>query len=59
MLASEAAGLAKKANVKELWLTHFSPALPQSYINIEKVKEIFPNTIAGYDRITTTIDFAD
>lgn len=59
MLASEAAQVAKKADVKELWLTHFSPALPTSYINIDKVKQIFPNTIAGYDRITKTIDFID
>ena len=59
MLASEAAQLAKKAGVKELWLTHFSPALPTAYINIDKVKQIFPNTVAGYDRITKTIDFID
>lgn len=59
MLASEAAMIAKKADVKELWLTHFSPALPSSYINVDKIKKIFPNTVAGYDRITTTIDFID
>lgn len=59
MLASEAAKLAKNGGVKELWLTHFSPALPTSHINIDKVKEIFPNTQAGYDRMTTTIDFAE
>lgn len=59
MLASEAAELAKKAEVKELWLTHFSPALPSSYINVEKIKEIFPQTIAGTDRMTTVIDFVD
>ena len=51
MLASEAAELAKKANVKELWLTHFSPALPTAYINIDEVKKIFPQTIAGTDRM--------
>lgn len=58
MLASEAAELAKKANVKELWLTHFSPALPTAYINIDEVKKIFPQTIAGTDRMTTTIEFS-
>lgn len=58
MLASEAALLAKKANVKELWLTHFSPALPTSYISIEEVKKVFPQTIAGTDRMTTTIEFS-
>lgn len=59
MLASEAAALAKKANVKELWLTHYSPAVPNSCINIEETKKIFANTIAGYDRMTKTIEFAD
>ena len=59
MLASEAATVAKEANVSELWLTHFSPALPTAYINVEKTRQIFPNTVAGYDRITKTIDFID
>nr|WP_307992302.1 ribonuclease Z [uncultured Niameybacter sp.] len=59
MLSSEAATLAKKANVKELWLTHFSPAVPNSKIDVTPIKEIFPNTIAGIDRMTTTIGFED
>ncbi|MBE6023144.1 MAG: ribonuclease Z [Cellulosilyticum sp.] len=59
MLASEAATLAKNAQVKELWLTHFSPALPTAYINVNDVKKIFPNTIAGTDRMITTIDFEE
>ena len=59
MLASEAAKLAKNGQVKELWLTHFSPALPSSHIDITKIKQIFENTKAGYDRITTTIDFTE
>lgn len=59
MLASEAAKLAKAANVNELWLTHFSPALPTSYINVNDAKKIFENTKAGTDRMVTTIDFED
>lgn len=59
MLASEAATLAKNAQVKELWLTHFSPALPTAYINVNEVKKIFANTLAGTDRMTKTIDFED
>ena len=58
MLASEAAQLAKKADVKELWLTHFSPALPNAYINVDEVKKIFPQTVAGTDRMTKTIEFS-
>lgn len=57
MLSSEAARLAKAGKVKELWLTHFSPALPNAYINAEEVKEIFENTAAGYDRMVKTLDF--
>lgn len=59
MLASEAAELAKNSGVKALWLTHFSPALVAAYINIESVKKIFQNTVAGYDRMTTTLEFMD
>ncbi|MGL4363020.1 MAG: ribonuclease Z [Cellulosilyticaceae bacterium] len=59
MLSSEAAALAKNANVSELWLTHFSPAMPSSRIDITKTKEIFENTKAGIDRMITTIGFVE
>lgn len=59
MLSSEAAHIAKKANVKELWLTHFSPAVPSSKIDITNIKEIFENSIAGTDRMTKTIGFEE
>jgi len=57
MLFSEAAQIAKAANVKELWLTHFSPSLnkPEEFLNV--AKKIFPNTIVGYDRISKTFKF--
>ncbi len=55
----EAAEMAKQAQVKEMWLTHYSPSLvrPQDYEN--KVKEIFPNTIVSKDRRTTTLLFEE
>lgn len=59
MLSSEAANLAKKAEAKELWLTHFSPAVPSSRIDITPIKEIFENTVAGVDRMVTTIGFEE
>ena len=45
----EAAKLAKKAQVKEMWLTHFSPSLvhPEEYM--DGVREIFPNSYVGKD----------
>lgn len=55
MLFSEAAHIAKDANVKELWLTHFSPSLknPEDYIDI--ARNIFQNTVAGYDLMSKKI----
>lgn len=59
MLFSEAAGLARDGNVKKLWLTHYSPALinPKEFINNARV--VFPESYAGYDRMTTTLAFDD
>lgn len=55
----EAARMAKEANVKELWLTHYSPSLvrPQEYL--DKVRNIFPSTITAKDRRTTTLLFEE
>ena len=59
MLFSEAADLAKKGNVSELWLTHYSPALlnPKEFLHM--ATDIFPNTIAGKDRMSKTLLFQD
>ena len=45
----EAASMAKAANVKELWLTHYSPSLtkPGEYKN--EVRKFFPNTVISRD----------
>ena len=45
----EAAELARKAQVKEMWLTHYSPSLirPEEYMG--EVRRIFPNAIAAKD----------
>jgi ribonuclease Z len=55
MLFSEAAQIAKDSNVSELWLTHYSPSLknPEEFIN--KTKEIFSNTVLGYDLMSKEI----
>lgn len=45
----EATNLAKKAEVKELWLTHYSPSLTRPEEYIEEARKIFPNTIAAKD----------
>jgi ribonuclease Z len=57
MLFSDAANLAKSANVKELILTHFSPSLniPEEYL--EKTRTIFPNTYVGKNLLKRQLNF--
>ena len=57
MMFSEAAEIAKKANVEEMWLTHFSPSLtnPEEYIDV--AREIFKNTNVGRDRMIKSLDY--
>lgn len=58
-LFSEAANIAKEAGVKELWLTHYSPAMTEPELFIDTARNIFPNTFLGEDRKTTTIKFPE
>ncbi|MCI5503115.1 MAG: ribonuclease Z [Eubacterium sp.] len=55
----EAAELARKAQVKQMWLTHYSPSLvrPEEYLS--KVQEIFPETSVGKDGKSITLAFED
>ena len=59
MTFQEAAYLAKQANVKQLWLTHFSPSVvyPEEYL--PEVKKIFPATSAGKDGKSITLAFEE
>ncbi|MDR3541580.1 MAG: ribonuclease Z [Desulfosporosinus sp.] len=59
MLFTEAGLLAKQGRAKELWLTHFSPALTKPEEYIEAVRTIFTNTITGRDLLTKMIKFVD
>lgn len=53
----EAAKLAKAAEVKELWLTHYSPSLTRPEEFMEDVRKIFPAAKAGKDRKSVELDF--
>ena len=53
----EAAKLAKEANVKELWLTHYSPSLIHPEEFIPKTRKIFPATYAAKDGRTVVLEF--
>lgn len=55
MIFSEAATIAKEAEVKELWLTHFSPSMSRPEEFLYYAKNIFPNTLIGKDLMTTTL----
>jgi ribonuclease Z len=59
MTFEEAATLAKQAEVSELWLTHFSPALVYPKEFLPEAKKIFKNTKTGKDRMTKTLKFRD
>lgn len=53
----EAAELAKRAMVKEMWLTHYSPSLvrPEPYMN--DVRKIFAHAKPGKDGMSVTLLF--
>ena len=55
----EAADLAFRAGVQELWLTHYSPSLirPEDYM--QEVRKIFPNAIAAKDGRSVDLLFSE
>lgn len=57
MLMTEAVELALIANVKELWLTHFSPSMIKPYRYEKMLKKMFSTTHVGEDRMTVTLTY--
>ena len=55
----EAADLARKAGVKELWLTHYSPSLVNPKEFLPETKKIFDKTVAAKDGRSVTLRFED
>ena len=53
----EAAQLAKEAEVNEMWLTHYSPSLIRPEEFMDKVRELFPQSIAARDGRTVELEF--
>lgn len=53
----EAAEMAAKAGVSELWLTHYSPSLVQPEYFMKEVRKIFPGTVPGKDRMYRELNF--
>lgn len=59
MTFAEAAQIAKYANAGSLWLTHYSPSMPDPEMYIDEAKSVFKNAELGYDGKMTTIRFED
>ena len=59
MTFAEAADIAAKSEVGELWLTHYSPSMPNPEDYIKEAQNIFPNTKLGFDGKTKTIYFPE
>ncbi|MGN1203416.1 MAG: ribonuclease Z [Lachnospiraceae bacterium] len=55
----EAAEMAKRAEVKEMWLTHYSPSLPYPEEYMPAVRKIFPASVAAKDGRTAELMFED
>lgn len=59
MTFAESANLALKGNVKELLLTHFSPAMSEPELFKQNAVDIFENTVIGQDGMSRSLSFAD
>lgn len=57
MTFTEAAQLAKKANVKKLWLTHYSPSLIRPKDYLMQARKVFEQTSCGKDGMSVTLEF--
>ena len=59
MTFTEAAVLAKEANVRQMWLTHYSPSLTKPEEYMDDVRAIFSNAKAGKDCMSVELDFPE
>jgi ribonuclease Z len=57
MTFSEAAEIARLAEARRLWLTHFSPSMAEPGAFIRFASDIFPNVEIGYSGLTTSLRF--
>ena len=59
MMFGEAAEMAKRAGVKELWLTHYSPSLVNPKEFLEETRKIFAGTRTGKDGKTVELNYEE
>ena len=55
----EAASLSREAQVKEMWLTHYSPSLVRPEEYMDQVRIIFPNAWPGKDGKSAELAFEE
>lgn len=55
----EAAAMAAKADVGQMWLTHYSPSLARPEEYSREVRKIFPRTMIAKDGWTTELNFEE
>jgi len=59
MTFAETATLAAAAGARQLWLTHFSPALPNPDYFRREAEAIYPGVVVGREHLAGTLAFAD
>ena len=59
MMIMEAAEMARRAGVSEMWLTHYSPSMVHPEEFLEEARTVFPGTILGKDGKTVTLTFTE
>lgn len=59
MTMYEAAKIANRAQVPELWLTHYSPSLLHPEMYLGDVRKIFPGTVAAKDGRSAELNFSE
>ena len=59
MMMREAAEIAKEADVRELWFTHYSPSMYEPLIYEAEMMEVFEHTVVARDGQREDISFKD
>ena len=59
MLFGEAAEVARSADVRRLWLTHFSAKLTRPADFLEYATAVFPASVVGHDHLVATLSFEE
>ena len=59
MTFAETATLAAAARARQLWLTHFSPALPNPDYFRREAEAIYPGVVIGREHLSGTLAYAD